>query len=171
MLQRLLFGLVTVLGMSLVGCAHSPQQLRPQPKLTTALVPVGQGQPVVVRVVDGRPSPVLGTRGGLYPETSAVIVPSAKVIPKLQAQTEAAVRLIDSPVRTVLDEEVHRVMLPTMREALREREGADPQLLDDMAKFYIAGCQHLLEEGVRQGASPEEIGQRVELVRRVLIRD
>ena len=58
-----------------------------------------------------------------------------------------------------------------MREALREREGADPQLLDDMAKFYIAGCQHLLEEGVRQGATPEEIGQRVELVRRVLIRD
>ena len=40
-----------------------------------------------------------------------------------------------------------------------------------MAKFYIAGCQHLLEEGVRQGATPEEIGQRVELVRRVLIRD
>lgn len=84
---------------------------------------------------------------------------------------EAAVHIIDSPVHGQLDQEVVRIMLPTMREALREREGADPQLLDDMAKFYIAGCQHLLEEGVRQGASPEEIGQRVELVRRVLIRD
>ena len=84
---------------------------------------------------------------------------------------EAAVHIIDSPVHSQLDQEVVRIMLPTMREALREREGADPQLLDDMAKFYIAGCQHLLEEGVRQGASPEEIGQRVELVRRVLIRD
>lgn len=94
MLQRLLFGLVTVLGMSLVGCAHSPQQLDPNPKLNGSINPVGQGQPVVVRVVDGRPSPTLGTRGGLYPETSAVIVPSAKVIPKLQAQTEAAVRLL-----------------------------------------------------------------------------
>lgn len=84
---------------------------------------------------------------------------------------EAAVHIIDSPVHSQLDQEVVRIMLPTMREALREREGADPQLLDDMAKFYIAGCQHLLEEGVRQGASPEEIGQRVELVRRVLIHD
>ncbi|MCQ4289926.1 YajG family lipoprotein [Pseudomonas stutzeri] len=94
MLQRLLFGLVTVLGMSLVGCAHSPQQLDPNPKLNGTINPVGKGQPVVVRVVDARPSPTLGTRGGLYPETSAVIVPSAKVIPKLQAQTEAAVRLL-----------------------------------------------------------------------------
>ncbi|EWC41025.1 YajG family lipoprotein [Stutzerimonas stutzeri] len=94
MLQRLLFGLVTVLGMSLVGCAHSPQQLDPNPKLNGTINPIGQGQPVVVRVVDARPSPTLGTRGGLYPETSAVIVPSAKVIPKLQAQTEAAVRLL-----------------------------------------------------------------------------
>ncbi len=94
MLQRLLFSLVTVLGMSLVGCAHSPQQLDPNPKLNGTINPVGQGQPVVVRVVDARPSPTLGTRGGLYPETSAVIVPSAKVIPKLQAQTEAAVRLL-----------------------------------------------------------------------------
>ncbi|WP_288865298.1 TetR/AcrR family transcriptional regulator [uncultured Corynebacterium sp.] len=84
---------------------------------------------------------------------------------------EAAVHIIDSPVHGQLDQEVVRIMLPTMREALREREGADPQLLDDMAKFYIAGCQHLLEEGVRQGATPEEIGQRVELVRRVLIHD
>jgi len=94
MLQRLLFGLVTVLGMSLVGCAHSPQQLDPNPKLNGTINPVGQGQPVVVRVVDARPSPTLGTRGGLYPETSAVIVPSAKVIPKLQAEAEAAVRLL-----------------------------------------------------------------------------
>ncbi len=94
MLQRLLFGFVTVIGMSLVGCAHSPQQLDPNPKLNGTINPVGQGQPVVVRVVDARPSPTLGTRGGLYPETSAVIVPSAKVIPKLQAQTEAAVRLL-----------------------------------------------------------------------------
>ena len=94
MLHRLLFGLVTVLGMSLVGCAHSPQQLDPNPKLNGTINPVGQGQPVVVRVVDARPSPTLGTRGGLYPETSAVIVPSAKVIPKLQAQAEAAVRLL-----------------------------------------------------------------------------
>jgi uncharacterized lipoprotein len=92
--KHLLFGLLAVLGASLVGCAHSPQQLRPQPKLNAALVAVGQGQPVVVRVADGRPSPVLGTRGGLYPETSAISVQGQDILPRLQAEAEAAVRLL-----------------------------------------------------------------------------
>lgn len=94
MLQRLLFGLITVAGLTLTGCAHSPQQLSPEPKLTTQLPAVGRGQPVVVRVVDGRPSPTLGTRGGLYPETSAITVQREQILPKLQAQAEAAVRLL-----------------------------------------------------------------------------
>lgn len=94
MLKRLLFSLVAVSALALGGCAHSPQQLDPSPKITGTINPVGQGQPVSVRVVDGRPSPTLGTRGGLYPETSAVIVPKEKVVPKIQAQAEAAVRLL-----------------------------------------------------------------------------
>ncbi|MBA1201951.1 hypothetical protein G7009_09285 [Pseudomonas capeferrum] len=94
MLQRLLFGLIAVASLSLVGCAHSPQQLSPQPKLNAQLAPVGQGQQVVVKVVDGRPSPSLGTRGGLYPETSTISVSGNDVVPKLQAQAEAAVRLL-----------------------------------------------------------------------------
>ena len=91
----------------------------------------------------------------------------------LTGHYEAAVHIIDSPVHSMLDQEVVAIMLPTMREELRSRadewDGADEQLLDDMANFYIAGCQHLLEEGVREGASPEEIGRRVELVRLSLI--
>ena len=94
MLQRLLFGLITVTSLALVGCANSPQQLSPQPKLTTQLGPVGHGQPVSVRVVDGRPSPTLGSRGGLYPETALISVTGQDVLPKLQAQAEAAVRLL-----------------------------------------------------------------------------
>jgi len=94
MLQRLVFGLFTLCVLTLTGCALSPQQLDPNPKLTGTINPVGQGQPVVVRVVDGRSSPALGTRGGLYPETSSIIVPADKLLPKLQAQTEAAVRLL-----------------------------------------------------------------------------
>ncbi|WXL26906.1 YajG family lipoprotein [Ectopseudomonas mendocina] len=94
MLRRLLLGLLTVASISLVGCAHSPQQLSPEPKLNTPLTAVGHGQPVVVKVVDGRPSQVLGTRGGLYPETSAISVSSNAVVPKLQAQAEMAVRLL-----------------------------------------------------------------------------
>ena len=61
MLQRLLFGPVAVCVLALAGCAHSPQQLDPSPKLTSEISPVGQGQPVVVRIVDGRSSPTLGT--------------------------------------------------------------------------------------------------------------
>ena len=94
MKKHLLFGLLGALGVALVGCAHSPQQLRPQPKLNAALVAVGQGQPVVVHVADGRPSPVLGTRGGLYPETSAISVQGQDILPRLQAEAEAAVRLL-----------------------------------------------------------------------------
>ena len=81
MLQRLLFGLIAVASLSLVGCAHSPQQLSPQPKLTAQLV-------------DGRASQSLGTRGGMYPETSTISVSGNDVLPKLQAQAEAAVRLL-----------------------------------------------------------------------------
>ncbi|AIR89485.1 YajG family lipoprotein [Pseudomonas cremoricolorata] len=94
MLQRLVFGLIAVAGLGLAGCAHSPQQLTPQPKINAQLAPVGHGQPVVVRVVDGRPSPSLGTRGGMYPETSTISVSGNEVVPKLQAQAEAAVRLL-----------------------------------------------------------------------------
>jgi len=66
--------------------------LSPQPQITAPIAPVGQGQPVSVRVVDGRSSFTLGTRGGLYPDTSVVVVQSQDVIPKLQAEAEKAVR-------------------------------------------------------------------------------
>ena len=94
MLQRLLFPLILLSGLLLAGCGLSPQQLSPEPKFEGAIVAVGQGQPVQVRVIDGRPSPVLGTRGGLYPETSTISVAGSTVLPRLQSQVEAAVRLM-----------------------------------------------------------------------------
>ncbi|MFC2972796.1 YajG family lipoprotein [Azotobacter bryophylli] len=94
MLQRLLLGLVAVAGLSLAGCALSPQQIQPDPKINAPLTAVGHGQPVVVRVVDGRSSQSLGTRGGLYPETSSVNVRKQDILPRLQTQAEAAVRLL-----------------------------------------------------------------------------
>ncbi len=94
MMNRALLGLIALFSLALVGCAHSPQQLKPQPRLNAALVAVGQGQPVVVRVADGRSSPNLGTRGGLYPETSAISVQGKDILPRLQAEAEAAVRLL-----------------------------------------------------------------------------
>lgn len=58
----------------LVGCAHSPQQLNVQPSVTAPLSQVASRQPVVVTVQDSRSSPVLGTRGGLYPDTSNLTI-------------------------------------------------------------------------------------------------
>ena len=84
-------------------------------------------------------------------------------------------RLIDSPVHAVLDDEVQRVMQDTMREQLlprsREWGDADAQLVDDMSRVYVAGMQRLIEQCVREGCSSEEIGRRAEAVRRVLIRE
>jgi uncharacterized lipoprotein len=94
MLQRLFTVLILLSGLALAGCGLSPQQLNPNPVFTGAIVAVGQGQPVQVRVVDGRSSPVLGTRGGMYPETSTISVSGASILPKLQTQVEAAVRLM-----------------------------------------------------------------------------
>lgn len=94
MLPSLLFGLIAAASLGLVGCAHSPQQLTVQPVVTAQLAAVGQGQPVAVKVIDGRSSPVLGTRGGLYPETSAISVDGQSLVTRLQGQAEAAVRLL-----------------------------------------------------------------------------
>lgn len=43
---------LAVCAASLMACAHSPQQLKPTPHLVGVINPVGQGQPVMVRVVD-----------------------------------------------------------------------------------------------------------------------
>lgn len=94
MSKSVLIGLLAAGSLLLGGCALSPQQLNPQPRLQGSLVAVGQGQPVQVRVVDGRPSPVLGTRGGLYPETSTISVDGQRMLPRLQAEADAAVRLL-----------------------------------------------------------------------------
>ncbi|WP_447746306.1 YajG family lipoprotein [Pseudomonas nicosulfuronedens] len=94
MLPRLLLGFIAAASLTLTGCALSPQQLNPTPEFKGPVAAVGQGQPVVVKVVDGRPSTALGTRGGLYSETSQLTVRSEDVIPKLQLQAETAVRLL-----------------------------------------------------------------------------
>lgn len=93
----------------------------------------------------------------------------------VDGKNEAAVRLIDSPVHTVLDNEVQRVMQDTMREQLLPRAkqwgDADAELVADMSRVYVAGIQRLIEQCVREGCTAEEIGRRAEAVRRVLIRE
>ena len=102
----------------------------------------------------------------------ASVVELASVV---DGKYEAAVRLIDSPVHTVLGNEVQRVMQDTMRKKLLPRAkqwgDADAQLVDDMSRVYVAGMQRLIEQCVREGCTAEEIGRRTEAVRRVLIRE
>ena len=98
-----------------------------------------------------------------------------ELVSVVDGRNEAAVRLIDSPVHTVLDDEVQRVMQDTMRKKLLPRAeqwgDADAQLVDDMSRVYVAGMQRLIEQCVREGCTAEEIGRRAEAVRRVLIRE
>jgi len=98
-----------------------------------------------------------------------------ELVSVVDGKNEAAVRLIDSPVHTVLDNEVQRVMHDTMREQLLPRAeqwgDADDELIADMSRVYVAGIQRLIEQCVREGCTAEEIGRRAEAVRRVLIRE
>lgn len=94
MVRYLLAGVAIIVSAGLVGCGLSPQYLTPEPRFSGQLAAVGQGQPVVVRVSDARSSPVIGTRGGLYAQSSAITVSSQSFLPRLQAETDAAVRML-----------------------------------------------------------------------------
>lgn len=94
MVRYLLAGVAIIVSAGLVGCGLSPQYLAPEPRFSGQLAAVGQGQPVVVRVSDARSSPVIGTRGGLYAQSSVITVSSQSFLPRLQAETDAAVRML-----------------------------------------------------------------------------
>ena len=82
MLKRLGFLAVAGLAVVLSGCAHSPQQLNVTPSVTIPLSQVARQQPVVLTVQDSRSSPVMGTRGGLYPDSSNLTI-SNQAVPHL----------------------------------------------------------------------------------------
>lgn len=86
-------GLVVVAAMALVlvGCAHSPQQLNVQPQVQVPLNPVARNQPVTVVVQDTRPSKIMGTRGGIYPDSSSLTL-SDKALPAIKLQVEQSLR-------------------------------------------------------------------------------
>ena len=94
MLRHILAGIAVVLAGTLVGCGLSPQNLQPEPRFTGQVAAVGQGQKVTVQVSDERASPVIGTRGGLYADSSAISVNKSTFLPRLQAETDAAVRML-----------------------------------------------------------------------------
>ncbi len=77
----------------LAGCGLSPQQAQPEPRLSGQLRAVAQGQRVSVSIGDARTSQVLGYRGGLYEESNALTVQGNSFLPRLQAETEAGLRM------------------------------------------------------------------------------
>lgn len=94
MLRYALVGAAVVLTGVLAGCGLSPQHLKPEPRFTGQVAAVGQGQQVTVHVSDARASAVIGTRGGLYASSSAISVSGPAVLPRLQAESDAAVRML-----------------------------------------------------------------------------
>lgn len=88
----LMAGVLFVLA-GLSGCGLSPQQARPEPRLSSVLAPVAQGQAVSVRVTDARTSNVLGNRGGLYENSNPVTAEGRAFLPRLQAEVEAGLRM------------------------------------------------------------------------------
>ncbi len=89
---KIILGALALVAM-LSGCGLSPQQARPEPRLSGQLKAVAQGQRVSVQIGDARPGQVLGYRGGLYDESNALTVQGQSFLPRLQAETEAGLRM------------------------------------------------------------------------------
>ena len=85
--------LLLVMMAGLTACGLSPQQANPEPRLSGQLAKVAQGQPVGVGISDARASSVLGYRGGLYDGANELTVQGNTFLPRLQAETEAGLRM------------------------------------------------------------------------------
>lgn len=70
--MKIVFQIVVVLLM--LGCAYSPQQITINPVINAAAENYGNGRVVNVSVEDGRKVKVLGSRGGVYKETSVITI-------------------------------------------------------------------------------------------------
>lgn len=75
--------------MALIACALSPQTIMLQPVLQVdANKAIGKGRTIALEVVDIRPSPTIGSRGGVYPETSTITT-TGDVTPAIQKALSA----------------------------------------------------------------------------------
>lgn len=70
---RRLFVLAFIAAMA-TACAYSPQQITINPTVTTDAERYGNGRPVLVSVEDVRATQELGSRGGIYEETSLITI-------------------------------------------------------------------------------------------------
>lgn len=66
--------LLPVCWLILSSCALSPQEIRLQPSVDLAPADFGDQRSINIVVEDRRSSPVIGTRGGVYPDTSTIAI-------------------------------------------------------------------------------------------------
>ena len=89
--MKKLFGGLVLASLMLGGCAMSPQQLAINPDITVQVSePVSNGE-MGLTVYDERPSAVLGSRGGVYSETS-MISTGADFTTTIRTATEQALQ-------------------------------------------------------------------------------
>ncbi len=99
-LSRLFMNVVVaVSSLVLVACAQSPQKIVLAPTFAEAPETLASGQPVHVRVSDGRSETVLGSRGGAYRDTALISLQnslSLAVQPVLKARLKEMGFAVDS---------------------------------------------------------------------------
>lgn len=89
-------------------------------------------------------------------------------------QYEGAVRnLMDSAAQGKINRFVVEIMYNAVRAELEvhlkaANIEAAPHMLDDTARFLAAGTQEVFAQGFAEDSAPEEVGERIEMVRRTL---
>lgn len=83
------------------------------------------------------------------------------------------INLMDSPVHAQLDAYVYEIMMPDLRDEIHvflEERGSEhsEETVELLARFFIAGGQELLEDGVRAGLRTSELAARVAKIAEVL---
>ncbi len=78
---------VTLLLLLTVACAYSPQLIQIRPDLPVSGERYGQGRPVAVAVDDQRAQKIIGTRGGVYAQSSTISVANSLTDAIQQAAT------------------------------------------------------------------------------------
>lgn len=102
MLRVMIFNLVIGL-LLLAGCALSPQVVSLNPELDmNNFNAVGAGKRVALQVIDNRPGRVVGSRGGIYADTSSIST-TADIAAPIRTEFAAALNKLGFNVVTAGD--------------------------------------------------------------------
>ena len=94
--------ILAVAGLLLSGCALSPQQIQLMPRVTTSQLPFGNDRAVYVEVLDARQNRQLGSRGGIYRDTSDIHL-AANLTDSLTTSVESVLKQLGFSVMDAED--------------------------------------------------------------------